>query len=79
VLREVARFLELPVSERHIEHVARTHSFARQTGRVPGQEDKAAHARKGIIGDFRNQFSPDVQNRLNRLLHEPLLRMGYQL
>lgn len=79
VLSTIARFLELPANQRRIEEIAHKHSFARQTGRAPGQEDKAAHARKGIIGDFRNQFAPDVQDRLNRLLREPLLRMGYQL
>lgn len=55
-LTELAEKLALPVNRRQVEAVVARHSFARVTGRAPGQEANAA-ARKGIVGDWRTYFT----------------------
>jgi lipopolysaccharide transport system ATP-binding protein len=47
---------ELPVSREHLQNAVRGCRFEALTGRKPGQEDPSSHARKGIVGDWRNYF-----------------------
>jgi hypothetical protein len=37
------------------------YSFRRLSGRDPGQEDPTSKLRKGVAGDWRNHFTPAVQ------------------
>ena len=76
-LRRITRFLGLRVRERGLARCARGHAFGVQEKRPRGEEDKTAHNRKGIIGDHKNQFSPDQLRRLDHLLSGALARMGY--
>jgi hypothetical protein len=81
-LSGVARFLGLRVSDRFIRRVITRHSFERNSGRKPGQEQKDSPMRKGIINDWRNYFDQESVEvfktahggRWNRLL----LEMGYE-
>jgi len=49
--------LALPVTQRQIEALVARHDFFRVTGRRPGEAAESA-TRKGIIGDWRNHFTP---------------------
>ena len=67
----IAEFLELPCREDEatLDEVARHSSFANMRkgqGRWSSQrpEDSPAFIRKGIVGDWRNHFSPDQAHRL---------------
>lgn len=35
-------------------------SFLAITGRQPGSEDRTSHKRKGVVGDWRNYFTPQL-------------------
>lgn len=59
-LAGLAEDLALPVNRRQIEAVVARHEFARVTGRAPGQEADDP-ARKGIVGDWRNYFSAELE------------------
>jgi hypothetical protein len=52
--------------------------FEHVSGRARGQEDKAAHERKGIAGDWRNHFTPDVKELFKQRYGEVLIRTGYE-
>lgn len=54
-------------------------SFARQAGRKPGQENKNSFLRKGIVGDWRNQFSPEACRVFDEYAGEALIKLGYEL
>lgn len=79
-LAGLAELLALSVNARQVAAIVHRHSFARVTGRAPGQEADAA-ARKGIIGDWRTYFADTLvdcfcaaqDGRWNHLLEE----MGY--
>ena len=53
-------------------------SFARQTGRAQGTEDRSKFARKGIAGDWRRAFSAEARLVFHRIAGELLVELGYE-
>jgi hypothetical protein len=53
-------------------------SFERQAGRRPGEEDRGSFLRKGVVGDWRNYFSPEAQLTFDRYAGEELILLGYE-
>jgi hypothetical protein len=47
-------------------------------GRKPGQEDINSHFRKGIAGDWKNQFTPRIKAIFKERFGEALLICGYE-
>lgn len=68
---------------KHLDH-ERAHaitdhfSFARQSGRQPGQEDIHCFLRKGLVGDWVTQFSPAACQVFDHYAGEALIRLGYE-
>ena len=53
-------------------------SFVRQSGRRPGEEDKGSFMRKGALGDWRNQFSPEARRVFDHYAGDELILLGYE-
>ena len=53
-------------------------SFERQAGRQPGEEDKGSFLRKGVVGDWRNYFSPEAREMFDRYAGDELTLLGYE-
>lgn len=76
--RELRRMLVLhggqPLSDAQIEAAAAAARFETRTGRRRGQEDRTAHERKGVAGDWRNHFTPRLRevfgHRFGSLVHQ---------
>jgi hypothetical protein len=47
-------------------------------GRKPGQEDVTSHYRKGIAGDWKNQFTPRIKAIFKERFGEALKICGYE-
>ena len=47
-------------------------------GRPRGQEDQAAHERKGIAGDWRNYFTPKIKRAFKDRFGDVLCMTGYE-
>lgn len=59
--------------------VAEEFSFERQSGgRKPGQENKGSFVRKGIVGDWRTQFTQEAREVFDRYAGDELIRLGYE-
>lgn len=58
--------------------IAEEFSFERQAGRSSGEEDKGSFLRKGVVGDWRNQFSPEAREVFDRYAGEELVLLGYE-
>jgi hypothetical protein len=58
--------------------IAEEFSFERQAGRRPGEEDRKSFLRKGVVGDWRAQFSPEARDVFDRHAGKELLLLGYE-
>ena len=66
------------VSLARAQEIAEAHAFRRQSGRDPGQENKASLQRKGIVGDWRNVFDRSACEVFDALAGKELVRLGYE-
>ena len=53
------------------------YSFEALSGRRPGQEDTGSKLRKGVAGDWRNHFTPLVQEVFDDATTDLIRRLGY--
>ena len=58
--------------------IAEEFSFERQAGRSAGEEDSRSFLRKGVVGDWRNHFSPEAREVFDRYAGEGLILLGYE-
>lgn len=55
-----------------ISDVVEKYSFENMSGRKPGDENTENHLRKGVVGDWRNSFSPMIENAVMKRFKEPI-------
>ena len=58
--------------------IADEFSFERQTGRRAGEEDKRSFLRKGVVGDWRNYFTPEAREVFDAFAGTELVLLGYE-
>jgi lipopolysaccharide transport system ATP-binding protein len=69
----------LPITPERLREVVLAARFESLTGgRARGQEDRSAHERKGVAGDWRYHFTPRVVERFKELHGHLLLALGYE-
>lgn len=75
---DVPRNLLLSIIEHNsFQHMTVGRKFWQQ-GRKPGAEDPNAHVRKGIVGDWKNNFKPHHIQRFKELAGDILIEFGYE-
>jgi hypothetical protein len=67
--------LPLPLLQFIVERNDFTHQAG---GRQPGQEDERHHYRKGVAGDWRNYFTPQVTAAFKERYGDLLIALGYE-
>ena len=78
-LRRIVRELaQVQLSEAKATEIVEALSFSKQSGRLPGQEDKKSFLRKGIIGDWQNQFTQEARAVFNHYGGQTLIQLGYE-
>ncbi|MEJ2033659.1 MAG: sulfotransferase domain-containing protein [Deltaproteobacteria bacterium] len=77
-LHAVFTALQVEVPERIIREALDIFSFARMSGRSEGQEDKNSFYRKGVSGDWQNQFSSVDLDYFNKRAGSLMTRLGYE-
>ena len=58
--------------------IAEEFSFERQAGRRSGEEDKRSFLRKGVVGDWKEQFGPEAREVFDRHAGKELVLLGYE-
>lgn len=58
--------------------IADEFSFERQSGRRSGEEDKKSFLRKGVVGDWKERFSPEAREIFDRHAGRELILLGYE-
>lgn len=67
-----------PVKRDLLARVVERYSFARMTGRKPGEEDRGSFLRKGVAGDWMNYFNREAGEVFDSFAGEQLVRLGYE-
>lgn len=78
LLRVVYRLAGLSMDENTATRIVEEYSFERLTGRRPGQENSESFLRKGIVGDWKNYFSPEACKIFNYYAGRELVSLGYE-
>lgn len=71
------RHCDIRLAGSELEAVLSTYRFEKISGRQRGQEDRAAHYRKGVAGDWRNHFSVAIAARFDRVAGDLLTLWQY--
>jgi len=75
----VAEHFELDSSPQTIGRVVEAHDFKRLSGgRDQGQDSDHSFFRKGITGDWKNHFTPEIKETYKRLIGDFLIEFGYE-
>ncbi len=77
-LGRMIRFIDQPVDEERVASTVEAQAFQKISGRKPGQEDRSSHKRKGIVGDWRNYFTPTIAELVRARQQALLERLGYE-
>jgi hypothetical protein len=78
VLRSALDFLDLPSDPGVVSDMLRRSSFRFHTGRNPGEEDRKRFARKGVSGDWRQDFTEADKRAFKEIAGEMLVELGYE-
>lgn len=77
--RVLLAFNDLNYSQEELEKSIEASSFKKMSGgRQKGDENRNSHYRKGIIGDWRNHFSPQQAATFYGRFGETLSSLGYE-
>lgn len=78
-LQKAIKFLGEPeVPESDLNNIVLKYSFKTLSNREPGQEDNTKFLRKGISGDWKNNFSKRACEVFDKFGGEELIRIGYE-
>ena len=74
----MSTLLDKPADMDRVRESVDRFSFARQSGRKPGEEDSTAIVRKGATGDWVNHFTREAAEVFDRYCGETLIALGYE-
>lgn len=79
VMMQIARHYQLSADEAEIKRIVEANSFQNLSkGRAQGQESGQSFFRKGVAGDWRNQFSPELREVYKKKIGAFLIEAGYE-
>jgi hypothetical protein len=70
--------LDIAVPDPILRELLDEYSFERLSRRKKGDEDKKAHYRKGVAGDWMNHFDDAVSTAFNDLTGDLIAKLGYE-
>ena len=70
--------LALPVSEAALTRAIERTRFERVFKRKLGEEDVQSHGRKGLPGDWKNHFTPEIRRQFAEKFGQLLIDTGYE-
>lgn len=78
-MTRVAQLFELDSSRETVERIVEENSFKRlSAGRDQGQASEKSFFRKGVAGDWQNQFTPRLREVYKGVIGEFLIETGYE-
>ncbi len=78
-MTKVATLFELDNSVETITRIVEAHSFKNMSGgRKRGESSNSAFARKGVSGDWKNHFTPELRKQYGKVLAAFLIENNYE-
>lgn len=78
-LQRLVEFIGFTVPPDILQKICEFNSFQYLSGgRPPGQEDRAHHYRKGIIGDWKNHYTEENKETVKMACGQLLIDIGYE-
>jgi Sulfotransferase domain len=78
-LQDLFQYLDIPMPADEVNALAGRHGFSRRAGgRTQGEEKPGSHNRKGVGGDWANQFDPETTQHFRLVTGDLLEVLGYQ-
>lgn len=74
----ICAHIGLPADAPAVRRSVEMNRMHRLTGRSPGEADPDAFVRKGIVGDWINEFSDESKDVFAQCAGETLVRLGYE-
>ena len=78
LIRVIRELHGVGISETLAHEIAGKYSFENMSGRKPGQQLSNSFLRKGIVGDWKNHFSPESRSIFDRYAGDALVALGYE-
>lgn len=77
--REMFAHCDIRLPDRVLAKLVADHSFENLSGgRSKGQENKQDHLRKGVAGDWKNHFTPEVEDHFVKVTGDLIASAGYE-
>ncbi len=77
VFAQLLRHCDIRVAGDELEAMLRSYRFQELSGRPPGREDRGAHLRKGVAGDWRKHFNDNIQARFEKVAGDLISLWNY--
>ncbi|WP_043551945.1 sulfotransferase domain-containing protein [Salinibacter ruber] len=78
--RKVASHFSLDASSSTIEEIVDEHRFENVSGgRARGEQDSDSFVRKGVSGDWKHHFTPELKNLFKTNAGQALIDFGYEV
>lgn len=74
---QLLRHCDIRMSQGDFDGLLRTYRFEALSGRPPGHEDRSAHYRKGVAGDWRNHFDATIAARFEKIAGDLISLWNY--
>jgi lipopolysaccharide transport system ATP-binding protein len=78
LFEKIMAHCEIGIPVPQLREIVSRNSFLSRAGREPGEEDVASHYRKGISGDWRNYFTPQITQEFKKRFGQILIETGYE-
>ncbi|MSQ93999.1 MAG: sulfotransferase [Gemmataceae bacterium] len=75
---QLLRHCDIRVPGAGLAAILRAYRFEELSGRQRGEEDRSAHYRKGVAGDWRNHFTPAIAARFEKVAGDLLSLWNYE-
>jgi hypothetical protein len=74
---QLFRHCDIRVPGNELAGILRTYRFEQLSGRARGEEDRSAHFRKGVAGDWKNHFNDKIEARFDKVAGDLLSLWKY--
>lgn len=76
--RRIFDHCQIPIADDRLATIVKCRSFEAVTGRARGQESATSHHRRGVAGDWKNHFTPDLTREFKSRYGHLLIITGYE-